>query len=143
MDVSARNLSGDPLARSVGEGDTTVERYGEFQGDVRTPPAFGGKIAGKAGSRGNVIKHFGCDPGSAKPLDALSCGPRIGVVLADHDPGRANIGDSVRAGRATARLVCAGFERHIERRTCRIAFKLLESHRLGVRSASGLRPAAG
>jgi len=64
-------------------------------------------------------------------------------VLADHDPRRTGCHDQVGTGRPARGLVRAGFQRDIERRGSKLfRAEVSQCYRLGMRAATGLRPAA-
>ena len=82
------------------------------------------------------------DPRRFQPLDAEAVGARIGIADRDHHLGRAGLGEQGRAGGPAAAVMGAGLERHIDGRAARGLAGLRQRHRLGMRPAAGLGPAA-
>lgn len=143
MGMGAGFGASDPPAAAVGKRDAAVERGRKLERDVRPAEAAAGKEAPQR--RRRLARHRADIDGDARlaqPGDTPTVGARIGVPERDHRVRHPRRDQQLGARRAARRFVCARLERDIGDCAARVLARLRQCHRLGVGTATRLRPPA-
>jgi hypothetical protein len=136
----ARLLAGDPLAVAGRSRDAAVERRRKLQGDHWPPLRYPQKKAEI--DLGRLIptdRYRNIDAGLAQACNAASGDARVRILHRHNDASDPGFEQSV-AARTRHSHVVAGLERHIGHSSARELSCPLQRFRLGMRTASWLRP---